>query len=254
MFYHDALAKFSLRHYTQKTWRQRGCETDPHLNSKVEESPTRNIVSTSSDLSLAVTEYWQVLGSMGCSLELMDIISRMSDHVLSLNDPNFRTLDHLEILDDFERRLLNLEQVVVFVGVTESAGDQERAAYTAELYRIASLIYLYRVARRMPSDSPAMTHLVEDAMSIFEKTGMSDSTWPLFVIGCEAKLDHHRAVMIDTFQATVESRQFANIHWIRQMVEAAWKQDDLNTTEQDIDGMVRYNSVMSASKVLPSFV
>lgn len=191
---------------------------------------------------------------MGCSLELMDIISRMSDHVLALNDLNFRSQQHIEILDEFEMRLLNLEQIVVFVGMSESAQDQEKAAYTAELYRIASLIYLYRVARRLPSDSLALSHLVEDAMSIFEKTGTSDCTWPLFVIGCEAKLDCHRAIMIDTFQATEERRQFANIQWIRQMVEAAWKQDDLNTTEQDIDGMVRYNSVMSASKVLPSFV
>jgi len=211
-------------------------------------------VSSNSLNSALADPLLQVIGSMGCSLELMDMISSMSDHVLAVNDADFRSQQHLEILDDFERRLLNLEQVVVFVGMTESAEDQEKAAYTAELYRIASLIYLYRVARRMPSDSPALSHLVEDAMSIFEKTGISDSTWPMFVIGCEAKLDHHRAVMIDTFQATEEKRQFANIHWVRQMVESAWKQDDLNTTEQDIDGMIRYNSVMSASKVLPSFV
>ncbi len=46
MYYHDSLAKLVLRHYAQKTWRQRGCDGDIFFQGKVAVSPTRNIVSS----------------------------------------------------------------------------------------------------------------------------------------------------------------------------------------------------------------
>lgn len=45
----DALSKFSLLFWPQKTLAQRDCEKDPFLLSKVEDSPHRSLVSSSPD-------------------------------------------------------------------------------------------------------------------------------------------------------------------------------------------------------------
>lgn len=236
VFYHDALAKFSLRHWTQKCVHAGSCENF-RLHEKPKECPFRGAV----------------VGTMGCSLDLMTIISTICDFVLPGDHLFFGSQQHIEILNDLEQQLLSIEQVVLVESLDGFAVDQDRSESIAELYRLAALIYLNRVARNFPSDAPIVEQLVEDAIFLIEKLGVCERPWPLFVVACEARSDTQRSIIAEAFIATQRYWGFANVRWARQMVEAAWKQDDLHSDQEEIDSLTRYNAIISAFRVLPTF-
>lgn len=190
---------------------------------------------------------------MGCSLELMNVISRLCDAVLPAEDPQHLSPEHIDEMNGLEEQLMNLEQHVAVVEPVEATEPQDRIETIAELYRIASLIYLKRVARRIPHDDPKVRALVREGLSRLEKLGSCRFPWPLFIIATEARTDIERALILDVFQTTQRIKNLENVAWARKMVEAAWKQDDLHT-EQEADQLIRYNAVMSAWRILPSLI
>jgi hypothetical protein len=50
----------------------------------------------------------------------------------------------------------------------------------------------------------------------------------------------------------MEERPLGAIGSVKRMIEAAWVQDDLNS-EQELDSLLKYNSVISANGTPPAF-
>ena len=189
-------------------------------------------------------------------MELMNIISTIQDVILergSREAPRYQN----ETILQLKQRLQNLRQFLVPHGATvPMAGDKSKAFDTAELYRVAAMIFLERACRGISRSDPEIERLVGSGLKLLESLQGYAATWPLFIVACEAETDEHRNIALDSFEASAKARKAGNISWVQELVEAVWKQDDLSTYSSvpaDTVQLLRYRSVISASGQLPNF-
>lgn len=122
------------------------------------------------------------------------------------------------------------------------------------LYRCAALIYLNRAVSNISTSLFSHKRLIREGLLLLQKLGSCDSAWPLFILACEASDDEQRLQILDVLAETgQQTRGRANhVPLIRGMVEAIWKQNDLN-----VDGGVDYvrtlDAVVSTAESLPLF-
>ena len=189
-------------------------------------------------------------------MELMNIISTIQDVILecgNIEAPRYQNETVLQL----KQRLQYLRQSLVPHGPTfPMAGDESKAFDTAELYRIAAMIFLERACRRIPRSDPQIEYLVEAGLKLLERLKGCAVMWPLFIVACEAETDEHRNIALASFEASTKVRKAGNISWVQGLAEAVWKQDDLFTYSSapaDTVQLLRYRSVISASGQLPNF-
>ena len=67
--------------------------------------------------------------------------------------------------------------------------------------------------------------------------------WPLFIIACEAAEDEHRLAIMQVFERSRREvrRRTSHLHFIQHLVEAVWRQRDL-----DVEGEVGYLRILDA--------
>ena len=189
-------------------------------------------------------------------MELMNIIATTQDVILERGNteaPRYQS----EIISQLSERLQNLRQSLVPYGATfPVAGDECKALDTAELYRIAAMIFLERACRGVPRSDPQIENLVGTGLKLLERLRGCAAMWPLFIVACEAETDEHRSIALDSFEASAKVRKAGNISWVQRLAEGVWKQDDLSTysgVPADTVQLLRYRSVLSASGQLPNF-
>lgn len=199
-----------------------------------------------------ITNLLQILSFLGCSLEFLNILSSISALVLPQNHPDFLSQIHIMQLDSLELRLRSIEQHNDLT-VLQSKIERSRSERIAQLYQLAGLIYLHRAARRTKIGFPPTEILVQEAFGIVEGLECCEASWPLFIIGCEARSDEGRLKIQGIFSKTLEMRDNGNIRSIKRMIEAAWIQDDL-CEGQEMDYFLRINALISAHNVLPTFM
>ena len=193
------------------------------------------------------------MSAAGCSAEVLDAISKVCDNVLDCNDPEFGSEQHIETLDRLERRLKYATQYIEDGNAPDQTQQDERAVRIAELYRLAGLIYLYRGAQRLPPGSSKVKTVVNAAFETAARLEACDRAFPIFIIGCEARFDEERLQMLDLVRKTQASGTVGNIAQAQQLMEAVWRQDDLDT-ENEMDYVKVLEAVISMSRELPSFV
>ena len=188
-------------------------------------------------------------------MELMSIIARLSDITLSTEGPDTDAQD-TQAVDQLESQLLALRQDLVLRGSPGSMLDEKAVLETAELYRLAALIYSERACRRNTRSSVKVANLVQNAMSVLENLQMCAAAWPLFIVGCEAETDSQRQLTLQLLKRSAEYRKSDNILWAERLIKGIWKQDDLFTYShltKTAQPSLRYRSVVSASSQLPNF-
>lgn len=189
-------------------------------------------------------------------MELMSIISRLNETIPSDGSMEFAP-SHNEILIQLEQRLRLLCQSLTTPGPTFSVpGNESSVLDTAELYRIAALIFLERACRRRPRSAPEVEHLIEAGLSTLQRLQVCAVMWPLFIVACEAETDEQRTIVLAIFEASKQFRKAGNISSVQELTEAVWKQDDLFTYSRIAAltvPLLRYGSVISASSQLPNF-
>jgi hypothetical protein len=97
---------------------------------------------------------------------------------------------------------------------------------TAELYRLATYLYLSRVIP-MSDDDNSRPVLLSAALSVLDKLEVATNPWPLFVIACETTTDDARLRIMRVFDRMEETRGIGNVRVMRGIVEAFWKRGDL---------------------------
>lgn len=124
---------------------------------------------------------------------------------------------------------------------------------TAELYRLAALIYLYRVCPSF-DDEESIAALMDQAFHSFDQLPVATSPWPVFVIACESKTDAHRIRMLRIMDAMSSTRKIGNLSTMRAAIESYWKQSDLQVdaaTEKPTAWWLMFNDT---DKPVPWFV
>lgn len=188
---------------------------------------------------------------LGCSLEFLDLLASICSTLLPPSHPEFYSETRMGHLDSLELRLRYLQQDIEFQ--PKDSEGYKRTQQTAELYRLAGLLYLHRAARNTTANYAPTQRLVEDAFRIIEQIKYSEALWPLFIISLEARTDERRRKILDIFINTREVRDAGNVRSIMRMVEAVWIQNDL-CEEVELDYMAMLNAVLSAHQILPTFL
>lgn len=194
----------------------------------------------------------QILPSWGCSLELLDILHDIFDNVLDRDAEQYKSPEHSKRLDTLERRLHTLvqrEQLDSSIMIQPSSYNSQ----IAEFYRLTALIYLERVARSNPRETPQVIMLVTDAYGILDRMKSCDRPWPLFVLALEASTEDERRTVLAVIETAIESRPLRKWMILRKMVQQAWGQSDL-AKANNLDALILYRSVMNTHRVPPSFI
>jgi hypothetical protein len=149
-------------------------------------------------------------------------------------------------------RLINLKQELHVLHI-ESAGniDNLRITLTAELYRIASLLYLYQVAPLAPDET--VQSVVKDGFVVLGQLEVCTSPWPLFMLGIHAKLDVDRQKTLAILDTAVSKRGVGNYQIIKGLIESVWKQFDLRA-DSKIPTRIDWRDLIDPSSGIPSFI
>lgn len=129
---------------------------------------------------------------------------------------------------ELEVRLQNLAQLMApDEEDSESALRRHAILATAELYRLATILYLLRVCPT-EGDELACRAYVKQAFQVLSELEVATSPWPLFVIACESETDKQRVAILHTLAKMEDVRKIGNIYTMRNMIETFWKNRDLN--------------------------
>lgn len=120
-----------------------------------------------------------------------------------------------------------------------TSNENQNVHLTAEAYRQAALIYLYRVWLDIGAPNPTTVQHVGQCLACIEKVPVdsalaSSHTWPLFTAGCETFDVSQRRFVRERFLAMYESRKFPSLKRVLRDVEDVWAVKD---AEQGMNGM-----------------
>ncbi|KAI1332815.1 fungal-specific transcription factor domain-containing protein [Xylariaceae sp. FL0255] len=171
-----------------------------------------------------------IIGALGCSVEVMEVISKVNvwRAMILHGDPSlFSDHERSDELNRLERQVASLTQRLDPEHESSLSRDQRIATLaTAELYRIATFLYLENICNPEPSPEMRSAYL-QQALGIINTLEVCTSPWPLFIIACETETDEQRISVLKTLDLMDDKRHIGNVFVLRQIIESFWKQQDL---------------------------
>lgn len=122
----------------------------------------------------------------------------------------------------------------------------------AELYRLATVMYLQRVWP-LEGDEQLRAVYRSQAFDVLARLHLATCPWPLFVIACESVSDCHRIQILEAIQRMEDVRKIGNVHVLRRIIEGFWKQQDLGLGYKATQPMNWWDSAYSHTAV-PWFI
>ncbi|KAL4925424.1 transcription factor domain-containing protein [Aspergillus undulatus] len=128
-----------------------------------------------------------------------------------------------------------------------------------ELFYHAIFVYLNRASNGALEESSVTDRRITQSLNNFPITTSCPRQFPLFVLGCEAKSDSKRCIVLDAFERTEKSHDSRSVFLSREFVKRVWVQDDLALSEapSGIDGVgysEKLSAVLGGCGILPPFV
>ncbi|RFU74387.1 hypothetical protein TARUN_7862 [Trichoderma arundinaceum] len=234
IFYHDVMYKFSIRHWREKNRDQIQLAAQRKVLSKAVFSPERQII----------------VPILGCSLELLDLLCQAIDAVYEPGDDNYQSESHLKVLRSLEIRLKYLDQRQSTVAPLEDH-EATQQVKVAELFRLASTIYLLRMAKGEPENSKGVVGVINQAFELLNQIEHCERPWPLFIIALEARTEEHRMRVLRVLKKSLERRPLGPLTLVNKMIPDAWTQQDLR--ESAMDPFTLYGMIISRNRVPPCF-
>jgi hypothetical protein len=105
-------------------------------------------------------------------------------------------------------------------------GQIKDTSATAELYRLAGLLYLQRVVPTA-GDEVKRADYLQQAFGALRTVRVATSPWPIFAIACESRTEEERARILEVLERMDEVRNVGNVRVMRSIIETIWKQQDL---------------------------
>jgi hypothetical protein len=242
LLYHEVLSQFSL-----KISGESGILL-PIPDARKEKSVVSICLLVNQELPADIR--LQIIGSLGCSEELMELVACINSMANSFPDENYVNLVKL--------RLENISQIIVIKEENHTLGcpsnvDQLRIRVTANFYHVAVLIYFRHHVQHLASKHPTMKALVRSGLDLISQMDICTSPWPLFVVSCEVTDDAERLQILETFAGMEQHRRIGNIGITRMIVETVWKQHDL-ANDDLIRTNIDWRSIVDLKTLSPSFI
>ncbi|KAI1750854.1 fungal-specific transcription factor domain-containing protein [Xylaria castorea] len=190
-----------------------------------------------------------IIGSLGCSVEVMEVISHVNKwRAMELCGDHMAFPDQERSNRAIEYKALESKLALLTQRLDPrhearlSRYDRTRTLATAELYRIATFLYLHRVGSTDPSQEIKSAYL-QQALQVLGSLEVCTSPWPLFVIACETENDEHRISILRTLDRMDEERHIGNVFVLRHIIESFWKQQDLQADSGRTGGLKWWDTI-----------
>ena len=120
--------------------------------------------------------------------------------------------------------------------------------YTAEAYRHAAFIYLYRTWLDIGAPNPISMDHVQRCLSYIEQVDISSPLttahiWPLFTAGCEATNDAQRKFVRARFGDMYTLKKFPSLKRVMRDIEDVWAAKDMEQRIKGQDGMAKVDCI-----------
>ncbi|EFQ36230.1 hypothetical protein CGRA01v4_04668 [Colletotrichum graminicola] len=166
---------------------------------------------------------------------VLNLLSEVCERLLDPWDPKGRDADYHANLRALERRA---ESLHLHYGAEEDAD----IVYGAEIWRIATRVYLARASQNRWEQSADLDSMI-DAQFVRITTFYScRHFFPMFILACEARTDERRAAVIGLIDRTERSARTRSLKGLRNLVQSIWVQQDLHA---DRDLLVNYHGIIS---------
>ncbi|KAF2184599.1 hypothetical protein K469DRAFT_688606 [Zopfia rhizophila CBS 207.26] len=196
------------------------------------------------------TEFTAIEGapSMQSIAKVLHVVARISElQHIAKSDP--RLFGQLHILgSSIEGALRDLDFSFSSTPGTEDWAESTDIRLTAEAYRHAAFIYLYRVWLDVGAPNPTTLHHVQQCLACIKQVGIGSSLvsshiWPLWTAGCEAVDSEQRQFVRDRFQAMFRTRMFPSLKRIVRDIEDVWTCKDTERIVSGRDGMQKVDCI-----------
>ncbi|KAK7398430.1 hypothetical protein QQX98_012181 [Neonectria punicea] len=233
--YHETVSRFAVHHWRHK--------------SLVPRASTRN--NPPQDLQYPpLARHRPNLPSVNPTYAILNLLSEICDTLVDPRDPRSANEEYQDRLKDLERRIKDTPIR------SASAETTPEAAIAAELYQMATQIYLVRASQSPWEAAPDFESWIDAAFAGPAKSCNScEHFFPLLILACEARRDEHRVAIINMIQRTQRDARIRSIESVKNTIQSVWVQQDLH---RDDDVLVDYIGIMSAaissSQTIPSVV
>ncbi|RDW83479.1 hypothetical protein BP5796_04970 [Coleophoma crateriformis] len=238
VYYHDALSTFSIRH-----WRRPATIGDAYIKEVGEEivrSKTADCKET------------KIPGLMPHSHEILCLLKQPCHSLLEPSDPQHDTESFGSYLRSLQWKLMSIpipdiaDEPFQVHPHTEAAENVDM-----ELYRLAALVYLGRMAGSLLKNKGGAHQFIERAFVLFSRLDVYRRPFPLLIFGLEARTDNRRIALLDLITKTENTTPMRNLGSVKSMIQSIWVQGDL--AREEIDYRDRLNVIISSSENLPAF-
>ncbi|KAF2629219.1 hypothetical protein BU25DRAFT_18450 [Macroventuria anomochaeta] len=119
---------------------------------------------------------------------------------------------------------------------------------TAEAYRHAAFIYLYRTWLGVGAPNPISIEHIQNCLAYISRVDVtspltSSHVWPLFTAGCEVIDNTQRQFVRDRFQAMYASKLFPSWNRVMRDIEDVWAAKDEEERMKGQDGMAKVDCI-----------
>ncbi|KAI1251070.1 hypothetical protein MGN70_008131 [Eutypa lata] len=175
----------------------------------------------------------EIVGSLGCSVEVMELVSYVNGLRAAVLRPELAATTseeqarRQEEWHRVENQIATLTQrLEPRAAMQLSMSEQVRIRTTAELYRIATFLYLQRTCNTADAEQLRSIYM-DQAFKALRSLEICTSPWPLFVIACETETDEQRIEILQILDRMDDTRNIGNILVLRNIIETFWKRKDL---------------------------
>lgn len=126
----------------------------------------------------------------------------------------------------------------------------------AELYHIATLVYLFNGSASPCSLDYQLDGLIDRGFHLIRKLSTCERSFPLLILGSEARNDEERMLLLELIQKTGAKHNDSSLVRIKAGLEMVWSQRDLEADEDeysDLSYLHRLDTIISSSCTLPFF-
>ena len=187
-------------------------------------------------------------------MELLNVLCQVIDAVHERQSPEYLSETHRKQLRSLTIRIQGLVQH--HSGVISSPDpDSEGGQHTkqiAELYRLATLIYLLVIAKGDSIEGSEVNGAMERAFGLLCNMEQCERPWPLFILGLAAHSEEQRFIVLKVIEKSLALQPLGPMALADRMIRDAWIQQDLTDNEEP-DLLELYSQVISRNRVPPCF-
>jgi hypothetical protein len=133
-----------------------------------------------------------------------------------------------------------------------SEDDRTHSEEVAELYRLATLIYLLLIAKGDLVAYKDATDALDKAFGILSSVGYCERPWPLFIIGLAAHTEEQRFTLLTVIEKSLALQPLGSMALVGRMIRDVWVQQDF-WEHGRLDLLRVYGQVISRNRVPPCF-